>query len=118
MKFDPEYLEKTAWVAQFNAYGKERTVLTVHPAIILVQKLSNAWGRPPREKDIKDVKELIRFWQENQDIDSGWEDIIVEAIKVLPQEEQARTRDRLLQYIYPNVLPRVEFGWYLVPRFA
>lgn len=107
MKFDPAYLEETAWTAKFQANGAERTVSTVHPAIILVQKLSNAWGRPPRERDTQDVKELVRFWQESQDSDPSWDAMIQAAIAALPQTEQARTRERLAQHYTPKpVAPR------------
>ena len=117
MKFDPAYLEETAWEAQFQAGGAERTVSTVHPAIILVQKLSNAWGRPPRERDIKDVGELIKFWQGAQDGDPSWRAVMETAIAALPQTEQAKTRERLTQYPTPEpVVPRRHHG--LFARFG
>lgn len=95
MKFDPAYLEETAWTAQFQTNGVEQTVSTVHPAIILVQKLSNAWGRPPRERDLKDVKQLSRYWREVQDSDPSWLAITEVALAALPPNERARTITRL-----------------------
>lgn len=116
MKFDPAYLEETAWTAQFQAAGVERTVSTVHPAIILVQKLSNAWGRPPRERDIADVGQLMRYWQEAQNGNPEWRAVIEAAIAALPQTEQVWTRERLAQYPTPEpVLPK---GKGLFARFA
>lgn len=99
MKFDPAYLEKKAWTAHFQARGAKRVVSTVHPAIILVQKLSNAWGRPPRERDIVDVTQLVKFWQGVHDGDPSWDSIIQEAVAALPQAEQVRTRERLDRHI-------------------
>lgn len=111
MKFDPAYLEETAWTAQFQAVGAERTVSTVHPAIILVQKLSNAWGRPPRERDITDVGQLVRYWQDAQNGDPSWQTVTETAIAALPQTEQTRTRERLAQYPTPKpVFPQEHAG--------
>lgn len=98
MSFDPEYLEQTAWTAQFQTEDNTETVLTVHPAIILVQKLSDAWGRPPRERDRIDVVSLIRYWQESHPNDPSWSPILAEAIAALPKSEQARTEARLTNF--------------------
>lgn len=118
MKFDPAYLEETAWTAQFQAGGAERTVSTVHPAIILVQKLSNAWGRPPRERDIADVRQLMRYWQDAQNGDSSWQTVTEAAIAALPQTEQARTRERLARYPTPKpVVPKQQHAG-LFARFG
>lgn len=102
MKFDPKFLEQTAWIARFNANGSEHTVATVHPAIILVQKLSNAWGREPRDRDYFDVDSLIKFWQESEGGDPSWYPIIEKAVAALPRSEQSRTRKRLAPYNIPG----------------
>ena len=102
MKFDPEYLEETAWEAKIQAAGVEKSVLTVHPAIILVQKLSDAWGRPPRLKDIQDVDKLIRYWREVEKGDPSWIVIIDAAIAALPKAEQTRTTERLASALSPK----------------
>jgi len=95
MIFDPGYLEKTAWTTECGVNGKRKQVLSVHPAIILVQKLSNAWGRPPRERDVKDVEALMSFWQETLNADPSWEPVMEKAITTLPKGERERTRARL-----------------------
>ena len=105
MEFDAAYLEETAWTARFQVNGIEQTVLTVHPAIILVQKLSNDWGKFPREEDIKDAKELIKFWQKSQNGDPSWEAVIQAAIAALPETEQARTRKRLARHWTSESVP-------------
>ncbi len=107
MKFDPDYLEETAWTTQFNVRRKLFTVSAVHPAIILVQKLSNAWSlfRAPREKDIKDALQLLNFWREDQDRDPSWDSVIRTAIAALPEWEQSTTIDRLAKF-YPLKLAR------------
>ncbi|MFH0936753.1 MAG: hypothetical protein V1808_00460 [Candidatus Daviesbacteria bacterium] len=99
MKFDSAFLEQTAWTAQFQANGRMCKVSTVHPAIILVQKLSDAWGRPPRKRDIIDVKELIKFWRESQNSDPNWDCLIETAIAALPEKEQPKTKERISAYI-------------------
>lgn len=121
MKFEPEFLEETAWDAQFQSNGSAHKVSTVHPGIILVQKLSNAWGRPPRERDFKDVVELIKFWQNFLNSDPSWNSVVEAAIIALPQTEQARTRERLIQYhipkpVVPQPVPRRKLG--LVGKFG
>lgn len=96
MSFKEGYLEETAWEARFTTGGgQEYTILTVHPAILIVQKLSNAWGRPPREKDLMDVEALIDYWKKNGS-DGSWLQVMEDAIRALPNErERERTRQRV-----------------------
>lgn len=105
MIFEDEYLEQTAWRAEIEVDGVKTEIRTVHPAIILVQKLSNAWGRPPRERDFADVDNLIKFWKGKVRDPQSWFPIIEAAICALPKSEQLRTRTRLIQAIDINDQP-------------
>lgn len=83
MSFPEGYLEDTAWPATIRVNGRYLTVLTVHPAILLVQKSSNAWGRQPREKDYKDVAALVAFWKKHGE-DPSWFAVSQKALEALP----------------------------------
>ena len=48
MKFDADFLEDTARLQRTRDTGQSPEIEVVHPAIILVQKSSDAFGRPPR----------------------------------------------------------------------
>lgn len=99
MKFEPEYLQSTAWEAHFRSGDQEYVVATVHPAIILAQKLSNAWGRPPRERDLADVETLASFWFTHENGNLTWSTHIGNAIRALPETERQGTYDRVKPYL-------------------
>jgi hypothetical protein len=63
MQLDPSFVARTA----FKAYSKsiDQDVWCAHPAITMVQKLSNAWGRFPREHDIYDAT-AVAHWMLDQ----------------------------------------------------
>ena len=50
----PNLLSLLASQVEFRHRARTYSVETVDPAIILIQKLSNAWDREPRQKDIED----------------------------------------------------------------
>lgn len=92
MRFDPWFLEETAWMAK--TIPTRMNVEVVHPGILIVQKLSNAFGRIPRKKDHDDVDALIEFWAKQNDPEK-WKPIINHALGALPDEEAVKTFERL-----------------------
>lgn len=99
MTFDPQYLEGTAYQVPFLVDGQSYTAATVHPAIILTQKLSDAYGRAPRKKDIEDVRALTNFWLRHERGSQKWTRIIQTAISALPVSQQETTTSRVLPYL-------------------
>jgi hypothetical protein len=97
-----EDLEQTAWITKIQIFNESWQVITVHPAIIAVQKLSNHLERSPRPVDLADVERLIAFWERSLNCDPSWGPVISKAIAGLPQAEQSRTTDRFFKY-YPSV---------------
>ena len=91
-----DYLETTAKMAILNHEDPmSKRVEVVHPAILIVQKSSDAWGRAPREKDEQDVNRLVRYFQEIELQQGSWYPILSEAISSLPSSERAKTCSRL-----------------------
>lgn len=97
MQFRRTQLERVARsTILFPDRRRSPIIEMVHPAIILVQKLSDAFGRPPRDKDYQDVKSLVRFYQlEAPDLKDMWPEVIEESILALPHKQQPITRQRL-----------------------
>jgi len=95
MSFDPEFLEATARAVPTRTGQNPPLVQVVHPAIIMVQKSSDAFGRPPRTKDEDDVHAIIRHWKEKEKYTQEWDPIVKNALAALPPEQIERTRGRL-----------------------
>ncbi len=96
MVFDPEFLANTAISLKIDSSDLNKTfeILVVHPAILLVQKMSNAFGRLPRDKDWADAKALVKFWgSEGAD---DWEPLIISALNALPDDQVKMTKERLI----------------------
>lgn len=73
LSFSDDYMRSTAE----RTLVEGREVLIVHPAILLVQKLSNKGNLPPREKDLRDVRLLInKFSSLSEANKSYWRSII------------------------------------------
>ncbi len=102
MSLDPIFLEKTAFQVSFLSKGNTYDIATVHPAIIAIQKLSNTFDRPPRDKDIKDVQHLVEFWLTQYNGDPRWRSIMTGAFAALPKEERERTLTRLSS-LFPDL---------------
>lgn len=100
MKFDPRFLKETERPVELVIEEeKPLAVWTVNPAIIFVQKLSNAFSRAPRTKDYQDAQVLFDFRIRRDWRNKHWEPIIARAIEALPQAERERTRIRVEQTI-------------------
>jgi hypothetical protein len=99
MIFDPEFLEATSREVRTRKKGKSPTVEVVHPGIILVQKASDAFGRPPRERDRDDVGAIVKHWKEEEGYSRNWNPIIETSLDALPTHQLditlARIRQRL-----------------------
>ena len=105
MNFDPEYLEKTACKTSFAIGTTEYIVEIVHPSIIMAQKLSNAFGRNPREKDVIDAKTVVKWWKKYFSDRSTWINIVDKAVGALPRDQQELTTRRIVDFV-PKVVPR------------
>lgn len=98
MRFDRQYLEETARRV-FTRIKDGLGVEVVHPAILIVQKSSDAFGRVPRKKDVEDVNALINYWQNKEENPKQWPPIISEALRALPSAQLPITRERLIKSI-------------------
>ena len=94
MKFDASFLERYARKVMIRK-GISTRVEVVHPAIILVQKSSYAFGRPPRSKDEKDVAAIVRHWREVEGYTRDWNPLIRHSIDALPPEQADNTVQRI-----------------------
>lgn len=96
MQFDPSFLEKTAYSVQFKDDDQiAHHVFSVHPAILLVQKLSDHYDEPPRIKDIEDAAHLFEYWRDSLSGDASWNFIIQHALNALPEKQRRDTSYRL-----------------------
>lgn len=98
MRFNPQYLEETARKVSTRINGG-LVVEVVHPAILIVQKSSDAFDRVPRKKDTEDVKALIGYWEKGEPNPKQWPPIIAEALRALPSAQLPITRERLKKSI-------------------
>lgn len=99
MKFEPIYLEETARATRTRKEGKAPVVEVVHPAIIMVQKSSNAFGRPPRTKDNEDVSAIVRHWKEKEGYTKTWNPIVRQSLDALPRSQIDTTLGRIRKTI-------------------
>lgn len=95
MKFEPAYLEDTARLVRTRESGRSPVAEVVHPAIILVQKSSDAFGRPPREIDKTDVAALVRHWVDKEGYARDWNTVIRHALTTLHADQLDNTLARL-----------------------
>lgn len=95
MKFDSEFLEQTAREARTRRKGKSPVAEVVHPAIIMVQKSSDAFGRPPRQRDVNDVVAIARHWKEREGYTGEWNPIVRASLDALPTAQTEVTLARL-----------------------
>lgn len=108
MKLDPDFLSMFSSLIEFRYRGRVYQVETVDPAIILIQKLSNTWGRNPRQKDLADARALVSYWAEKENRDEQWTKVQEEALDALPSVELRQTLERLRE-MYQSILgPRTQ----------
>ena len=94
MRFDPAFLQDTVRTTQTRRnHGTVAEV--VHPAILMVQKSSNAFGRPPRGKDNADVVAIVRHWKDREKYIRTWNPIARAALDALPPNQIDTTLKRL-----------------------
>lgn len=94
MKFDPVFLQDTVRRTKTRPrLGQIAEV--VHPAILLVQKSSNAFGRAPRPKDNADVVAVVKHWREQEGYTKQWNPIIRTSLDALPSNQVATTLKRI-----------------------
>ena len=108
MIFDPQLLEETSIKLAFTTddnkvQGVE--VEIVHPTIIMTQKLSNAFGRDPREKDLSDAVGVIKWWEQDQKGNATWIKIVQASLNALPNDQRLLTQSRI-----ENLVPKVTQG--------
>lgn len=96
MNFDYTALANSAYSIDFNYIKSPYKVEIVHPAIIMTQKLSNAFSRKPRDKDVADAVSIARWWEGSQGGNATWINHVVTAHAALPnQREMDRTEGRI-----------------------
>lgn len=93
MSFPARFLARTARVVPLDPHGPRRLVEIVHPAILLVQKMSESFGLPPRDKDWYDALALLHYYVQHKAYEDSqkWSDIVECAIDSVPPENQHKT---------------------------
>src|SRR3989338_2751735 len=66
LDIQPEYFDETAWPTKLNIHGRAIVVMSVHPAILMVQKLTDHIHLVPRRIDLTDVANLVDFMRSGQ----------------------------------------------------
>jgi hypothetical protein len=99
MRFEPEFLGNTARKVRTRGGEGSPVVEVVHPGIILAQKSSNAWGRPPRARDKSDVAAIVKHWKGKEGYTKEWNPIVRKSIDALPVGQQHRTLARVRRAI-------------------
>lgn len=95
MTFEPEYLTRISRNVRTRRNKPSPNVHVVHPAVILVQKSSNAFGRSPRERDEQDVTALVDHWKYREVYTRDWNPIVRQSLDALPPRELQRTLSRV-----------------------
>ena len=96
MYLDPAFLTGTALKASVPKVGRKTEVYCAHPGITIVQKVSDAWGREPREHDIYDATAL-GYWMLSQPEIRQVRDVSIAnvALNSMDYVKSSRTADRL-----------------------
>jgi hypothetical protein len=102
MALEAEFLESTAREVMTRRNPLGMIVEVVHPAILMVQKSSNAFGRPPREIDLAEVQALARYWYDEENYNSEWSPIIRHAVNSLPEAERYTSMGRIRAAIHQS----------------
>lgn len=95
MAFEADFLEQTAREARTRRRGRSPIAEVVHPGIIMVQKSSDAFGRPPRRRDEDDVVAIVRHWRDQEGYTRDWNPVVRCALDALPRNQFNRTLARL-----------------------
>jgi hypothetical protein len=96
MRLSTVFLTKSARNIVFK-YGKSSkyAIWIVHPAILLIQKISNNKGLPPRPKDEQDSHNLIEYFMNKEACKDEWKNVIEYSLLSLPYEQRKLTFNRL-----------------------
>lgn len=95
MHFEPEFLETTLRTVRTRRNGEGTVVDVVHPGIIMVQKSSDAFGRPPRKRDNDDVFAIVGHWRTREGFTRDWNPIVRRSIDALPPQSAPQTLARV-----------------------
>jgi hypothetical protein len=105
MKFNPKFLGDTSAEVEFEHKGRTYAVEMVSPIIIMAQKLSDAFGRNPRGKDVDDARAVIKAWETRWKGNARGIRLVHKAIEALPEAKQDDTEQRIVDLV-PKVSPR------------
>lgn len=97
MEFEPEFLAETRVVTRTRKRKSAPFVGCVNPAIMLVQKLSDCFGRAPRQKDQDDAAALRDYLADHSSRE--WLGIAEEALRALPGDQTEKTVKRIEQLL-------------------
>ncbi len=92
MRFEPGFMADTREVAHTRGDNEGLPVDCVHPAITLIQKLSDYHGLDPRPKDIEDSQALADYLRRQSINDWKW--IADTALDALPLTQVNKTLER------------------------
>jgi hypothetical protein len=99
MKFDPKFLGDNARSVRIRHNKNSSLVEVVHPAILMVQKSSDAFGRPPRKKDKADVDAIIAHWKSEENYTKEWNPLVRYSLDALPPHQVEKTLRRIRQAV-------------------
>ena len=111
MRFDENYLDETSIKVKFDYRGQIHEVEMVHPVLIMTQKLSNAFDRPPREKDVADAVAVLKLWESHEGKSAAAINIVHETINALPNfspgddVDLRKLTEGRIERIVPQVAP-------------
>lgn len=106
MIFDYNTLATSAYSINFSYNESHYRVEVVHPAIIMAQKLSNAFNRDPRQKDIEDAVSIAKWWEDPQDGNSTWIKHVLTAHTALPNQSQKNITESRIIEMATKLFPR------------
>lgn len=105
MKFNYQALAASACAVKFRFEQKPYQVEIVHPAIIMTQKLSDAFKREPRQKDIQDAASIAQWWEGPQGGNATWIKHVLTAHAALPNQLQRDVTEARITKVATKLFP-------------
>jgi len=96
MDLDPQIMRASALHTTTRPEERGVEVSTVRPALLLVQKSSDFYGKTPRREDLEDSRSLVRLLQRSSSEDKRiWSRLLLYGLDSLPEHAQPQARERL-----------------------
>jgi len=96
MELAPRVLLESALHTRTRSNRRGAKVSIVHPALVLVQKSSDFYGRAPRQQDRDDARSLARLLQRSSNQNKRiWSWLVTHGVNSLPHRIEPKARARL-----------------------